>query len=249
MAAAGAIHTEVMQQLASLVEPGVTTLELDTVAERMILDAGAVPSFKGYPGPQHPRPFPGSICASPDSMVVHGIPNRQPLLEGSIISIDVGVTLDGWVADGAFTFAVGQIDPVAEALLATTRRSLDHAVAACQVGGRLGDISNAVQQTVEADGFGVVRTLVGHGVGRSMHEDPQIPNYGPAGKGPRLEPGMVFAIEPMTTVGHPDVYEGDDHWAIYSRDGSLAAHFEYTVAITGDGPWILTPWHEGPGAL
>lgn len=249
MAAAGAVHTAVIQKLATMIEPGITTLELDTVAEQMIREAGGIPSFKGYPGPQHPVPFPGSICASPDSMVVHGIPDRRPLDEGSIISIDVGVTLDGWVADAAFTFPVGQVDPVAEKLLATTRQSLDDAVAACQVGGRLGDVSNAVQTTVEAAGFAVVRTLVGHGVGREMHEDPQIPNYGPAGKGPRLEPGMVFAIEPMTTVGHPDVYEGDDQWAIYSRDGSLAAHFEYTVAITEDGPRILTPWHEGPGAL
>ncbi len=243
MAAAGAVHTDVLQRAARMVAPGVTTLEIDKAVEQMIRDAGGVPTFKGYSG------FPGSICASPDHMVVHGIPNDDPLVEGSILSIDVGVTLDGWVADAAVTVPVGEASPVAEKLMDSTRRSLMAAVDACQADGRLGDISHAVQTVVEADGFAVVRSLVGHGVGRDMHEDPQIPNYGPAGRGPRLEPGMVFAVEPMTTVGHPEVYEGDDHWAIYSKDGSLAAHFEFTIAVTEDGPLILTPWHEGPGAL
>lgn len=243
MAAAGTVHTEVLQHAARMVAPGVTTLEIDRVVEEMIRERGGVPTFKGYSG------FPGSICASPDHMVVHGIPNNDPLAEGSILSIDVGVTLDGWVADAAVTVPVGEVSPVAEKLMDSTRRSLMAAVDACQAGGRLGDISNTVQTVVEADGFAVVRSLVGHGVGRDMHEDPQIPNYGPAGRGPRLEPGMVFAVEPMTTVGHPEVFEGDDHWAIYSKDGSLAAHFEFTIAVTEDGPLVLTPWHEGPGAL
>lgn len=243
MAAAGAVQADVLQRAARMVAPGVTTLEIDEAVEAMIRDAGGVPTFKGYSG------FPGSICASPDHMVVHGIPNKEPLADGSILSIDVGVTLDGWVADAAVTVPVGEISPVAEKLLDSTRRSLMAAVDACQVGGRLGDISNAVQTVVEADGFAVVRSLVGHGVGREMHEDPQIPNFGPAGRGPRLEAGMVFAVEPMTTVGHPEVYEGEDHWAIYSKDGSLAAHFEFTIAITDEGPRVLTPWHEGAGAL
>jgi methionyl aminopeptidase len=243
MAAAGAVQAEVLQQAARMVAPGVTTLEIDQAVEAMIRERGGVPTFKGYSG------FPGSICASPDHMVVHGIPNDDPLEEGSILSIDVGVTLDGWVADAAVTVPVGEASPVAEKLMDTTRRSLMAAVDACQPGGQLGDISNAVQTTVEADGFAVVRSLVGHGVGQEMHEDPQIPNFGAAGRGPRLEPGMVLAVEPMTTVGRPEVYEGDDHWAIYSKDGSLAAHFEFTIAVTGAGPRVLTPWHEGPGAL
>ena len=249
MAATGAVHTEVLQALGAMIAPGITTLELDRTAERMVRERGGTPTFKGYPGPSHPHPFPGSICASPDSMVVHGIPDETPLAEGQILSVDLGVTLDGWVADAAVTFPVGAVGPVAERLIATTRASLMAAVDACQAGGRLGDVSHAVQTVVEAGGLSVVRSLVGHGVGRNMHEDPQIPNYGPAGKGPRLEPGMVLAVEPMTTVGKPDVYEGDDHWAIFSRDGSLAAHFEFTIAVTEDGPRILTPWHEGPGAL
>ncbi|MEI2701305.1 MAG: type I methionyl aminopeptidase [Baekduia sp.] len=249
MAAAGAVHTEVMQALGAMIAPGITTREIDAAAERMVRERGGIPTFKGYPGPSHPRPFPGSICASPDSMVVHGIPDDAPLADGQILSVDLGVTLDGWVADAAVTFPIGTVTPVAGKLLEATRASLMAAVPACAAGGRLGDVSSAVQTVVEAAGFSVVRSLVGHGVGRDMHEDPQIPNFGAAGKGPRLEPGMVFAVEPMTTVGHPDVYEGDDHWAIYSKDGSLAAHFEFTIAVTDDGPRILTPWHEGDNAL
>jgi methionyl aminopeptidase len=243
MAAAGAIHARTMKLLASKIREGVTTAELDMAAEKFIRSQGAEPSFKGYRG------FPGSICASPNAMVVHGIPGPYRLGKGDIISIDIGVTHEGWVADGAVTFAVGPVTPVADKLLEVTRTSLFAAVEQCRPGNRLGDVSHAVQTTVESEGLSVVRSLVGHGIGREMHEDPQIPNYGPPGKGPLLEEGMVLAVEPMTTAGRHMVRMGDDGWAIYAQDGSLAAHFEFTIAITADGPRILTPWHEGDGAL
>jgi methionyl aminopeptidase len=177
-------------------------------------------------------------------MVVHGIPGPYRLRRGDIISIDVGVVLDGWVADAARTFAVGPVSPVATKLMDVTRASLFDAVEQCRAGNRLGDVSHAVQRRVEGEGLSVVRSLVGHGVGRSMHEDPQVPNYGEPGKGPLLEEGMVLAIEPMVNAGRHQVRMGDDGWAIFSQDGSLAAHFEFTVAVTADGPRILTPWHE-----
>jgi methionyl aminopeptidase len=243
MAAAGAIHARTMKLLASKIREGVTTAELDQAAEKFIRSQGAVPSFKGYRG------FPGSICASPNAMVVHGIPGPYRLGKGDVISIDIGVTYEGWVADGAVTFGVGPVTPVAGKLLEVTRRSLFDAVAQCRPGNRLSDVSHAVQQTVESEGLSVVRSLVGHGIGRDMHEEPQIPNYGDPGKGPLLEPGMVLAVEPMTTAGRHMVRMGDDGWAIYAQDGSLAAHFEFTVAITEDGPRVLTPWHEGENAL
>jgi methionyl aminopeptidase len=238
MAAAGAIHTKVLDLLSRKIRPGVTTLELDQAAEKLIRSQGAEPSFKGYRG------FTGSICASPNHMVVHGIPGPFKLQRGDVISVDVGVTKDGWVADGAITFAVGEVSPVASRLLEVTRESLFKAVDQCVPGNHLGDIGHAVQSHVEGAGFSIVRSLVGHGIGRSMHEEPQIPNYGTPGKGVLLEEGMVLAIEPMTTAGRHAVRMGDDGWAIYSQDGSLAAHFEFTVAITADGPRILTPWHE-----
>ncbi|MCD6727059.1 MAG: type I methionyl aminopeptidase [Solirubrobacteraceae bacterium] len=238
MAAAGAIHARTMRLVEGRIREGVTTKELDEVAERYIRSQGAVPSFKGYKG------FPGSICASPNSMVVHGIPGPYRLQRGDIVSIDIGVTLDGWVADGARTFPVGTVDPVAAKLLDVTEASLFEGVAQAKVGNRVGDISHAVQQRVEEEGLSVVRSLVGHGVGREMHEDPQVPNYGPAGRGPLLEEGMVLAIEPMVLVGRQAVRMGDDGWAIFSQDGSLAAHFEFTVAVTAEGPRILNPWHE-----
>jgi methionyl aminopeptidase len=241
IAAAGDILVRCHEILKSKARPGVTTKQLDEAAERFIRSQGAEPAFKGYRG------FPGSICASPNSMVVHGIPGPYRLERGDIISIDVGVVLDGWVADAARTFPVGPISPVAEKLLDVTRASLFDAVEHCNAGGRLGDVSHAVQERVEAEGLAIVRSLVGHGVGRSMHEDPQVPNYGEPGKGPRLEEGMVLAIEPMVNAGRHMVRMGDDGWAIYSQDGSLAAHFEFTVAITADGPRILTPWHEDDG--
>jgi methionyl aminopeptidase len=238
MAAAGAIHTRTMKLIAGKIREGVSTAELDAAAEKYIRSQGAEPSFKGYRG------FTGSICASPNSMVVHGIPGPYRLGRGDIISVDIGVTYDGWVADGAVTFPVGPITPIASKLLDVTKASLFDAVEACRVGNRLGDVSNAVQTTVEAEGLSVVRSLVGHGIGRSMHEDPQIPNYGDPGRGPRLEAGMVLAVEPMVNAGRHMVRMGDDGWAIYSQDGSLAAHFEFTIAITEEGPRILTPWHD-----
>lgn len=238
MAAAGAVHTRTLEVLARKIRPGVTTAELDAAAEKYMRSQGATPAFKGYRG------FPGSICASPNHMVVHGIPGAFKLQRGDILSVDVGVVKDGWVADGAITFAVGDVSPVAEKLLDVTRESLFRAVEQCVPGNRLGDVGHAVQTTVESAGFSVVRSLVGHGIGRSMHEEPQIPNYGPAGRGMVLEEGMVLAIEPMTTAGRHMVRMGDDGWAIYSQDGSLTAHFEFTVAITAGGPRILTPWHE-----
>jgi len=238
MAKAGEIHVRAMNLLAGKVRAGITTGDLDAAAEKFIRSQGATPAFKGYRG------FPGSICASPNHMVVHGIPGKFKLRKGDILSVDIGVVKDGWVADGARTFGVGELSPVAEKLLRVTERSLFEAVHQCQVGNRLGDVSHAVQAHVEEHGFSVVRSLVGHGIGRSMHEEPQIPNYGPPGKGVVLEEGMVLAIEPMVTAGRHMVRMGDDGWAIYSQDGSLAAHFEFTVAITAEGPRILTPWHE-----
>ena len=241
MARAGDILVRTMDLLAGKVRPGVTTADLDAAAEKFIRSQGATPAFKGYRG------FPGSICASPNDMVVHGIPGKFKLSRGDILSVDIGVVYDGWVADAARTFPVGEVSPVASKLLEVTEESLFKAVEQCRSGNKLGDLGHAVQERVESEGFSVVRSLVGHGIGRSMHEEPQIPNYGPPGKGPLLEEGMVLAIEPMVTAGRHMVRMGDDGWAIYSQDGSLAAHFEFTVAITDAGPRILTPWHE-PGA-
>lgn len=242
MAAAGDVLVRALAILEGKVRAGVSTAELDEVAERFIRSQGAEPAFKGYRG------FPGSICASPNSMIVHGIPGPYRLQRGDILSVDVGVVLDGWVADAARTFPVGPVSPVATRLLSTTRASLMEAVEQCLPGNRLGDVSHAVQRRVEADGLSVVRSLVGHGIGRNMHEDPQIPNFGEPGTGPRLEEGMVLAVEPMVTAGRHAVRMGDDHWSIYSQDGSLAAHFEFTIAVTGDGPRVLTPWHDRDGA-
>jgi len=238
MAAAGDILVRTMDLLAGKIRPGVSTRELDSAAEKFIRSQGATPAFKGYRG------FPGSICASPNDMVVHGIPGRFKLSRGDILSVDIGVVKDGWVADAARAFGVGDISPVAAKLLEVTEASLFAAVEQCRVGNRLGDVSHAVQARVEGDGLSVVRSLVGHGIGRSMHEDPQIPNYGDPGRGPLLEEGMVLAVEPMVNAGRHTVRMGDDGWSIFSQDGSLAAHFEFTVAITADGPRVLTPWHD-----
>jgi methionyl aminopeptidase len=241
MAAAGIILAAAMDEVQDRVRAGVTTGELDKLVERFIRARGATPTFKGYRG------FPGSICASANSMIVHGIPGPYQLKDGDIISIDVGVTLDGWVADAARTFPVGEISTEAQNLLAATEESLHAGVAHCREGNRMGDVSSAIQAVAEGAGLSIVRSLVGHGVGRSMHEDPQVPNYGRPGKGPMLEEGMVLAIEPMTTAGRPGVRAGGDGWAIFSQDNSAAAHFEFTVAVTGTGPQILTPWHLAPG--
>ena len=239
MAAAGGILVRTLELVERKIRPGVTTGELDKAAEKFIRSQGAKPAFKGYRG------FPGSLCTSPNSMVVHGIPGTYELRRGDILSVDCGVILDGWVADAARTFAVGPVSATARKLLHTTEASLFAAVEQCRPGNKLGDVSHAVQEVVEAKDLSVVRSLVGHGIGRDMHEDPQIPNYGTPGKGIPLEEGMVLAVEPMVTVGRHTVRMGDDHWAIYSQDRSLAAHFEFTIAVTADGPRVLTPWHEG----
>lgn len=238
MAAAGEILARCLKMLRKSARPGVTTGELDQAAEKFILSQGATAAFKGYRG------FPGSICASPNSMVVHGIPGPYELKPGDLISLDVGVIYEGWVADAAFTIPIGPVTEPALQLLETTKESLFSGIAEAKVGNHLGDISAAIQRRVEQDGLGVIRSLVGHGIGRQMHEDPQIPNYGEPGRGPLLEEGMTFAIEPMVNIGSPGVRMGTDNWSVYSDDGSLAAHFEFTVAVGKDGPRILTPWHE-----
>jgi methionyl aminopeptidase len=235
--AAGQILARCLAMLRGKARPGVTTQDLDEAAERFIRSQNASPAFKGYRG------FPGSICTSPNSMVVHGIPGPYKLQRGDILSIDVGVVLDGWVADAAITVPVGPVSAVARQLLDTTRAALFDAVEQCRPGNHLGDVSNACQRRVEQDGFSVVRSLVGHGIGRDMHEDPQIPNYGDPGTGVELAEGMVLAIEPMVNAGDHPVRMGSDNWSVYSQDGSLAAHFEHTVAITAEGPLICTPWH------
>jgi methionyl aminopeptidase len=224
--------------LAAKARAGVTTEELDVAAEKFIRSQGAEPAFKGYRG------FPGSICASPNSMVVHGIPGRYQLKRGDVLSIDVGVIKDGWVSDAAMTVPVGPVSPEAQKLLDVTKASLFAGVEQMRPGSHLGDVSAAIQRAVEAEGLSIIRTLVGHGIGRDMHEEPQVPNFGDPGQGPELEEGMVLAIEPMVNVGGPLVHMGDDGWSVYSEDGSLAAHFEFTVAVTPQGPRILTPWHE-----
>jgi methionyl aminopeptidase len=238
MAAAGDILVRTMKILKSKARPGITTLELDEAAEKFIRSQGAVPSFKGYRG------FPGSICASPNSMVVHGIPDEYECKRGDVLSIDIGVTYEGWVADAAVTVPIGPISTEAKNLLEVTRNSLFVGIEQMVAGNHLGDVSHAIQSSVESNGLSVIRTLVGHGIGREMHEEPQVPNFGEAGRGPELEIGTVLAIEPMVNAGGPLVRMGDDGWSVFSEDGSLAAHFEFTVAVTPDGPRILTPWHE-----
>ncbi len=241
MAASGRVLVRCLRMLAASARPGVTTADLDATAEKFIRSQGCTPAFKGYRG------FPGSICSSPNSMVVHGIPGPYELKRGDVLSIDCGVVKDGWVSDAAITIPIGPVDEVATQLLETTKASLFEAVEQMRAGNHLGDVSNAVQRRVEADGLSIIRTLVGHGIGRDMHEDPQIPNFGEPGRGPLLEEGMVFAIEPMVNAGGPDVVMGDDGWSVYSEDGSLAAHFEFTIAVTADGPRVLTPWHLDEG--
>jgi methionyl aminopeptidase len=234
MGRAGRVVAETLAKIGERVRPGVTTRELDQVAEEFIRSQGGVPTFKGYRG------FPASICASPNSMVVHGIPGSNRLEEGDVISIDVGVTLDGYVADSAFTFPVGEIDKDARRLLEVCRAALTAGIDHARAGNHLQDISHAVQTTTEQAGFSVVRSLVGHGIGRTMHEEPQVPNFGEPGRGPVLAPGMTLAIEPMINAGGPEVWVADDRWSISTHDGSLSAHFEHTVAVTENGPLVLT---------
>ena len=234
MARAGEVVADTLALIGEHARPGVTTQELDDLADEFIRSRGGTPTFKGYRG------YPASICTSPNEMVVHGIPGPYTLKDGDILSVDVGVTLDGFVADSAYTFPIGDVSAEAERLLEGCQAALAAGIEQCRVGNRLSDISHAIQVTTEEQGFSVVRSLVGHGVGRSMHEEPQIPNYGEPGRGPLLAEGMTFAIEPMITAGSADVVLHDDEWSISSADESLAAHFEHTVAITADGPRILT---------
>ena len=236
MAQAGAIVAGTLQLVGTLVGPGVSTEELDAEAERFIRShRGATPSFKGLYG------FPRSLCISINEEIVHGIPSpRRILREGNIVSVDVGVFLHGFHADSAATFPVGPIAPEAERLLAVTRQALVEGIAQARVGNHVGDIGHAIQKTAESAGFGVVRELVGHGVGQRMHEDPQVPNHGQPGRGPRLQAGMTLAIEPMITAGSYATRVLDDKWTVVTEDGSLSAHFEHTVAITREGPRILT---------
>jgi methionyl aminopeptidase len=234
MAKAGALVAETLALCAEVLEPGLSMVELDRIAEEHICSHGGVPTSKGYRG------FPAALCISPNSMFVHGIPSAYRAREGDLISVDLGITLNGLVADSAVTLPVGEIEPEAQRLLDVCQEALAAGIDHAQAGNRLSDISHAVQTVVEDAGFSVVRSLVGHGVGRSYHEDPQIPNYGPPGRGPLLQQGMTLAIEPMITAGGPDVYVHEDDWSISSVDESLAAHFEHTVAVTADGPRILT---------
>jgi methionyl aminopeptidase len=234
MARAGAVVADTFSLLEENIQPGITTGELDAVAEEFIRSRGGEPTFKGYKG------YPAATCLSPNAMVVHGIPGRRRLQDGDILSVDVGVTLDGFVADSAWTFPVGTISPDAQRLLDVCKAALEAAIEQARVGNTVGDISRSVQTVTEAAGFSVIRSLVGHGVGRSMHEDPQVPNFVSTHRGPELKEGMTLAIEPMITAGAPEVYIHDDDWSISSADGSLAAHFEHTVAVTGHGPRILT---------
>lgn len=234
MARAGRVVAETIARLGEHVRPGVTTEELDLLAEDYIRSQGGVPTFKGYRG------YPASVCLSPNDMVVHGIPGAYTLEEGDILSVDVGVTLEGFVADSAYTFPVAAVSDEAERLLEACRAALDAGIERALAGNRVGDISAAVQGAAESRGFAVIRSLVGHGVGRQMHEEPQIPNFGEPGFGPKLEAGMTLAIEPMIAVGSPEIYVDEDEWSISTSDGSLTAHFEHTVAVTDDGPRILT---------
>ena len=234
MRIAGALLSEILSSLQSEIRPGITTRQLDRHAEQMIRDAGAIPSFKGYNG------FPWSICASPDAVVVHGFPDDKPLTQGQILSVDCGLVLNGWQADSAFTVGIGEISPEAEKLISVTEECFWLAVKQCKVGKRLGDIAHAVQSHAEAHGYGVIRDLCGHGIGTKMHEDPSVPNFGDPGRGVRLREGMTIAIEPMIAMGDYPVFVKDDGWTVLTRDASLCAHYEHTVAITAGEPEVLT---------
>ena len=235
MRVANQLVADVLAELEADVAPGVTTADLDRLAERLVKDAGAEPAFKGYRG------YPATLCASVNEEVVHGIPSTsRKLREGDIVSLDIGVKVSGFYGDAAVTVPVGHVPEETTTLLRVTNESLERAIAQVRVGGRLSDIGHAVQEWVEAHGFSIVREFVGHGIGERLHEDPQIPNYGPPGRGPKLAEGMVLAIEPMVAMGRPETRVLGDGWTAVTRDGSLAAHFEHTVAVTSDGPLVLT---------
>lgn len=243
IAAAGALVGETIAHVGGLLRAGVTTEELDDAAGSFIREHGGVPTSEGYKG------YPKAICISPNEVVVHGIPDAFVVSEGDLVTIDVGVTLDGYIADSAYTFGVGEIDAEAQRLLDVAQGALVAGIAEAVVGNRVGDVSHAIQQIVEGAGFSVVRSLVGHGVGRYYHEDPHIPNFGEPGRGPRLSDGMTIAIEPMITAGGSDVHVLEDGWTICTADGSMSAHFEHTIAVLEEGPRILTPRVGVPGAV
>ena len=239
MRRAGRALAEVHAELARAVAPGVRIKDLDDLADGLIRDRGGVPSFLGYRG------YPGRICASVNEVIVHGIPDERVLEDGDILSIDVGLTVDGWHADSAVTHGVGPITEEAKRLLDVTQRSLEAGIDQCRAGAHLSDISHAIEALVVGEGFSVVREFVGHGIGRSLHEDPQVPNFGPPGEGPVLQPGMVLAIEPMVNIGGWKTKTLSDGWTVVTLDGSLSAHFEHTVAVTENGPEVLTARHNG----
>jgi methionyl aminopeptidase len=243
MAAAGALVAETIAHVGGLLRPGVTTEELDDAAGAFIREHGGIPTSEGYKG------YPKAICISPNDVVVHGIPDPFAVSDGDLVTIDVGVTLDGYIADSAYTFGVGEIEPEDQRLLDVAQEALAAGIAEAVVENRVGDVSHAIQEVVEAAGFSVIRSLVGHGVGRHYHEDPHIPNFGEPGRGPKLSEGMTIAIEPMITAGSADVLVMEDGWTIRTQDGSMSAHFEHTVAITPDGPRILTPRVGVPGGV
>ena len=235
MRTAGHVLSDVVEHLRGFVKPGLSTLEIDEDVEGFIAARGAKPAFKGYRG------FPATVCISINEEVVHGIPSaHRRIQEGDIVGLDLGCIVDGYYADCAFTLAIGDVPPKVQQLLDVTRESLDQAIQECRPGRRLSDVSHAVQVHVERHGFSVVRAFVGHGIGRALHEDPQVPNFGDPGRGPQLRPGMVLAIEPMVTMGSWEVKILDDGWTAVTRDGSLAAHFEHTIAVTESGPEVLT---------
>ncbi len=234
MRAAGRVVAGVLDMLEKHIRAGVSTRELNDLADEYIRKHNGVPSFLGYHG------FPASICTSVNDVVVHGIPGEERLREGDIVGVDVGVILDGYQGDAARTYAVGEVSDTAQRLMEVTKRSLDAGIAACRTGNRLGDVSNSIQRVVEEGGFSVVVQFVGHGIGKEMHEDPQIPNYGPPGRGPLLREGMTFALEPMVNEGTYEVEVDDDGWTVRTADGRLSAHYEHSVAVAADGPLILT---------
>ena len=234
MRVATALVARVLAELAETVAPGVTTQDLDALAEKLVRAGGAEPAFKGYRG------YPATLCASVNEQVVHGIPSARPLNEGDIVSLDMGVKLNGFYGDSAITVPVGEVGPDVRRLLQATLAALQQGISQVRVGGRISDIGHAIQQHVESEGFSVVREFVGHGIGAALHEEPQIANYGEPGRGPRMAEGMVLAIEPMVNMGRPAVKVLSDGWTAVTRDGSLSAHFEHTVAVTKEGPLVLT---------
>lgn len=234
MRAANALVADVLAELEAMVAPGITTAALDAAAEKLVRAGGAEPAFKGYKG------YPNTLCASINEQVVHGIPSSRALVEGDIVSLDMGVKLNGFYGDSAVTVAVGRVSDQAATLLRVTREALELGIAQVKLGGRISDIGHAIQQHVEAHGLSVVREFVGHGIGSALHEEPQIANYGEPGRGPRLAEGMTLAIEPMVNIGRPAVKVLSDGWTAVTKDGSLSAHFEHTVAVTKAGPLVLT---------